>query len=562
MSADQTASQRTSSSGSNRVDSPGPTGDSAAFHDAPGLSLSRFLDVAGLTQLQQRFARMTGLRISIRDPDGQILTTADDNPTDQPPVTTDLQAQPTVAIEVEGRRLGSISIEAGMQVSGVAATANIEAAAEFLDLWANGIALLCHQGFELSRRVEEFSALYKLSTLLSAKRDLQELLDTATRSAAEVMKVKAASIRLLDDEGRELIPRAVFNLSPQYLSKGPVAVAKSELYKSTLEKAVVYVEDMATDPRVLYPEDARREGLVSILAAAMVYQDRPIGVIRLYTGQRRSFSRHEVEMLRAVAQLLATAIENARLHAEQIESERVQQQVHMAAAVQRRMLPASAPQLPPFDIAARYVPSFELGGDFYDFIALNGHLGIAIGDVVGKGVAASLLMASVRASLRAYAQDIYDLNEIIARVNIALSRETLDNEFATLFYAVVDPVACQMTYCNAGHDPPLLLRDGDIQQLEAGGMIIGVDETQQYDKGLLDMKPGDLLVLNTDGLSDALSFKGERFGRERIIKAMRDVADAPARDAMNHILWEMRRFVGLKRNVDDTTLVVVKVKQQ
>ena len=227
MSADQTASQRTSSSGSNRVDSSGPTGDGAAFHDAPGLSLSRFLDVAGLTQLQQRFARMTGLRISIRDPDGQILTTAGDSPTDQPPATTDLQAEPTVAIEVEGRRLGSISIEAGMQASGVAATADVEAAAEFLDLWANGIALLCHQGFELSRRVEEFSALYKLSTLLSAKRDLQELLDTATRSAAEVMKVKAASIRLLDDEGRELIPRAVFNLSPQYLSKGPVAVAKS-----------------------------------------------------------------------------------------------------------------------------------------------------------------------------------------------------------------------------------------------------------------------------------------------------------------------------------------------
>jgi sigma-B regulation protein RsbU (phosphoserine phosphatase) len=264
-------------------------------------------------------------------------------------------------------------------------------------------------------------------------------------------------------------------------------------------------------------------------------------------------------MLRAVAQLLGTAIENARLYAEHLEHERVQRQLHLAADVQRRMLPAESPDLPPFDIAARYVPSLELGGDFYDFIALDGHMGIAIGDVAGKGVAASLLMASVRASLRAYAQDVYDIDQIVARVNVALTRDTLDNEFATLFYGVIDPATMRMTYCNAGHEPPLMLRGGQIQRLSRGGMIVGIDDRQQYEKGLLTLQSGDLVLLHTDGLTDAQNFQRRSFGRDRIMAAMHDRADAPAADVLNHVLWEMRRFVGLNRSIDDTTIVAIKV---
>ena len=518
--------------------------------------------------MQQHFARMTGLRVIVFAADGRTVgpPTAPapdrtDVPTD-PPIIEDEGARRTAPILLKGRQIGTIAIEDLSEGGAHSSLATAQGTTDaFLNLWVNCISHLCHQGYELGQRVEELSALYKLSTLLSAHRNLQELLDAAARNAAEVMNVKAASIRLLDEGGRELIPKAVFNLSPEYLNKGPIVIEQSELYRQTFSEQMVYVENMATDPRVLYPEDARREGLVSILSAAMVYRDRPIGVIRLYTGRLRRFSKFEINMLHAVAQLLATAIENARLMAEHMEKERIQHQLHMAAAVQRRMMPASCPTVPHFDIAARYVPSFELGGDFYDFISLDGHLGIAVGDVVGKGLPASLLMASVRASLRAYAQDVYDLDEIISRVNIALARETRDNEFATLFYAVIDPPTRRMTYCNAGHEPPLLLRRGRISRLEVGGMIVGIDENQQYEKGLVDLQAGDLMLFYTDGLSESQNFAGESFGRERVIQAMHDRADAPARDAMNHILWEMRRYVGLKTTVDDTTLVVVKVEE-
>ena len=187
-------------------------------------------------------------------------------------------------------------------------------------------------------------------------------------------------------------------------------------------------------------------------------------------------------------------------------------------------------------------------------------MGIAIGDVVGKGIAASLLMASVRASLRAYAQDVYDLDEIISRVNNALTRDTLDNEFATLWYGVFDPDTLRLTYCNAGHDPPMLLRDGEIHTLDTGGMIVGVQQDSEYEKGLFDMAPGDTLLLYTDGLVDSFNDAGEKFGRKRIEHALTESAEKSAADTINHILWQVRRFTGPRQGVDDTTLVVVKVE--
>jgi sigma-B regulation protein RsbU (phosphoserine phosphatase) len=291
----------------------------------------------------------------------------------------------------------------------------------------------------------------------------------------------------------------------------------------------------------------------------MLYQGRAIGVIRLYTEQRRRFSQAQVNLLRAIAQLLAVEIENAQLDEQQREGQRVQRQLAIAADVQRRMLPAQMPNVPGLDIAARYVPSLELSGDFYDFIEMEGRLGVCVGDVVGKGVAASLLMASVRASLRAYAQDMYDLDEIMSRVNIAMTCDTLDKEFATLFYGVYDPGTRRLAYANAGHEPPLLARDGQIIPLDVGGMIVGVDPTQKYKKALVTLSAGDMLVIYTDGLMDALNFDQKRFGRQRVYEALQQAVSMPAQNAVHHLLWEMRRFVGLNRASDDTTIVVMKI---
>ena len=540
--------------------------------------LGQILNLDQLRLMQEHFAQVTRVKLTVVDDAGQPLMGCDCDQSAQsqakagsaiptlPAAETPLvvpapvpgpDGKYTVPIIVDGKTLGSFIMEPQKD----APPADSTAAVQLLYLWANGITRVGYQELELRQRMEELGTLYKLSTLLSTQRNLQQVLDAAAKSAAQAIGVKAASIRLLDDAGKELVPRAVYNLSAAYLNKGPILADQSELYRRTLAGEVVYVEDMATDPRVLYPEDAQREGIVSILSAPMIYQGKPIGIVRLYTAQRKRFNDFDISLVRAVAQMCATAIENARMDAERNEAMRVQRQLRLAADVQRRMLPPVPPNVEPFEIAARYVPSFELGGDFYDFIPLEGHLGVAVGDVVGKGIAASLMMASVRASIRAYAQDVYDIDEIVARVNVQLTRDTLDNEFATLFYGVLDPTTLRLTYCSAGHEPSLLLRDGQLSALTTGGMIVGVDPHQQYEKGVVQLKKNDLLLIYSDGLTDAFNFARQKFGRQRVIDALHEAAkgNLSARDAMNHVLWQMRRFAGLRTNNDDMTIVMIKV---
>lgn len=546
---------------------------------ANGAGLCDLLSPQKFNEVRRLFADLTGLEMQIFDHQGRPLSEAraseeSDHACDcstgdvLAPLTpqVDEQGRPcyTAPIVVDDQRLGTIRIRSmdsnGRDPHPVALPEPLRmAAAALLQRWATGIAQACHQEHQLRQRVEELTLLFRLSTLLSERRSLQEVLETAARSTAELLSAKAASIGLLDENELELIPKAVHNLSDAYLNKGPILLERSELYRAAVAGKIVYVRDMTTDPRVLYPDEARREGLRSMLAMGMTYRGKIIGVVRLYAGEIRIFTPFEVNLLQAITQLVASAIANARLHGEAMEAQVVQRQLRLAADVQRRMLPSTMPHMPPLDIAAQYVPSFELGGDFYDFIYLDGHLGIALGDVVGKGIAASLLMSSVRASLRAYAQDVYDLDEIIGRVNIALSRDTLDNEFATLFYGVLDPATRRLTYCNAGHEPPLLLRNGQVSYLTAGGMIVGVDAGQLYEKGLIDLYPGDMLLIYSDGLSEAMNFNGQKFGRQRIIDAMKQAVHLPAAAALKHILWQMRCFTGLQRTLDDTTTVLVKV---
>jgi serine phosphatase RsbU (regulator of sigma subunit) len=299
---------------------------------------------------------------------------------------------------------------------------------------------------------------------------------------------------------------------------------------------------------------------VSSLVVGLMYKDRPIGVLRVYTDEPHVFSEFEIKLLQSIASQAAVAIENARLQEEAMEKDRLERQVQIAAEVQRRMMPAKAPKFPGLDIAALYVPCFELGGDFYDFIALGDHsVGITVADVVGKGLPASLLMASVRASMRAQADNVYDLDEIVARVNKSMSVDMRSNEFITLWYGVLDYKNKQLTYSSAGHEPAILLRDGQLRDLAVGGMVIGVDPEQRYDKEVVQLQKGDILWIYTDGVPDAMNYTGEKFGKARMREGLLKYQKESAEQICRQMLWETRRFVGLNRRTDDTTIVVIKV---
>lgn len=422
------------------------------------------------------------------------------------------------------------------------------------------LAELCTQEQNLRNREGELSAVYNIAGLLAGTRDLQEILNRIARTVCEVMKVKACSIRLLDEISGVLTVRAVHNLSAKYLSKGPVTVEDNPIDRAALSGELVRIADAPTDPRTRYPEEAREEGIVSGLVCGLIYRGRAVGVLRVYTGEPQVFTPFEEALLHGVAAQSAAAIVNARLMAETLESERVARQMAYAGQVQRRMIPAKAPVHSHLDIGAVYRPTYSVGGDFYDFIPLpKGNLGIGIADVSGKGVPASLLMASIRSALRVYARFMYDLDRIVAETNRHLCKEAATGEFATLFYGVITPDGRRLTYCNAGHDPPMLLRDGRIIELGVGGLVVGVDPGAVFERGILDLQPGDVLLLYTDGVVEALNFADERFGRERLVQSLVRHADQTAPMIAQNILWDLRRFRGLADRTDDVTMVVVKV---
>jgi sigma-B regulation protein RsbU (phosphoserine phosphatase) len=436
-----------------------------------------------------------------------------------------------------------------------------QAAVDLGMVTASILARLCLQEQQLHHRIKELSVIYDMAGMLTGTRSVQELLDRVARKVCDVMQTRACSIRLLDEHTGELVIKAVYNLSDRYLQKGPVLVEHHPIDVEAIKGNIIYIEDVPNDPRVKYPEDARAEGLVSCLVCGMVYRGKPVGVVRVYTGTKHRFSHFEESLLRAIADQAAVAIVNARLYQAALEAERNERQLRYAGEVQRRMIPAAPPNWPGASFGCIYKPCREVGGDFYDFIELPGkNLGIAIADVIGKGVPAALIMASLRSALRVYTYHIYDVERIMSQVNDHMCRETHSNEFATVFYGVLMPGARRFTYCNAGHEPPLLVRNGQVQSLETGGMAIGVAKGQTFDKGILELQPNDVLLMHTDGVVESMNFAEEEYGRQRLCESCRKYAHLDPAQIVKNILWDVRRFIGLSDLADDMTMVAIKVK--
>ncbi len=441
----------------------------------------------------------------------------------------------------------------------------------WLDFAADVLGTILTEEDELIHRVSELAAVYRVSAALAGLASVQEILECALRVVIQVMQVDAGSIRLLDENTGVLVPTAWMNLSEDYRERGPVFAADSELDQAALAGEVVYVEDLRTDDRVRFPDLVESERLRSFLCTGIMFRGKAVGVMRLFTRSVRRFDPHERDLLRLAAQQIAVAVVNARLIQERRAEREMKRQLRLATDVQKRMLPQKLPSLPTIEFAARYLPSRELGGDFFDFIALGQSVGLALGDVVGKGIPAALLMASVRASLRAHALDLYDLDGVMARTNRALVQDTLEEEFATLWYGVFDPMHARLTYANAGHERPWIFRrspGGTIETstLDVGGMALGIDPTERYEKGIFHLRPDDVLVVYSDGLTDVMNFEGRRFGKDAAQQAVRtylaEHADATAQGIVDHVYWEARRFLGFNEQPDDITIVVARCRSR
>ena len=299
------------------------------------------------------------------------------------------------------------------------------------------------------------------------------------------------------------------------------------------------------------------------LIVPMEVQGRTKGLILL--GERitkQTYSEADIEFIYSVGSLAIISIENKRLFLEELEKQKMEEELDLAREIQQNLLPQSLPGFSNFDIAAVNMSSKQVGGDYYDVIQFDeNNFYIAIADVSGKGTPASLLMANIQAFLQVVCRHDMEIEKSTGLINDLISANTSDGRFITFFWAIINNEEKKMTYVNAGHNQPLLIRNGKIKKLNKGGMILGVMETTiPYDSETINLQKDDVIVLFTDGISEAMNKESEEFSDKRLEEHSIKLVSLSAQEILDGIKNEVTDFTRGTSQSDDLTMLVLKVK--
>jgi sigma-B regulation protein RsbU (phosphoserine phosphatase) len=399
--------------------------------------------------------------------------------------------------------------------------------------------------------------------------DGESLVHTVGQKIAETLHVARLAFLLPEGDGFKPAFAVGYDapVQAQLLERSGVV----DFLRKSGEPANVYFEDKDSwvwrtesiterDRNALTQMDSR-------LLLPLTVKDRLLGVVSL--GQKKSeepYTGSDLRLLRSLAAQTGMALDNSRLTAEvaaeAAKRERLNREIEIAREVQERLFPQELPKIEGFDIAGYCRPALGVGGDYFDFLLLpENHLGIVIGDVAGKGIAAALLMASLQASVRSQsARGDANLAEAMERVNSLIYESSASSRYATLFYAQLDPAARRLVYVNAGHNPPILLRkDGTMETLEAGGMVVGLMPRGAYQQGTVELGPGDLLLGFTDGISEAMNRDNEEWGEQRMMEAVKAAGNCTAAELIPKLLTAADAFVNGAPQHDDMTAIVIRV---
>jgi sigma-B regulation protein RsbU (phosphoserine phosphatase) len=406
----------------------------------------------------------------------------------------------------------------------------------------------------------------KVRTMVETK----PLLETVTQRISQALHAEPVAVLLNGDGpyrpacalGMDTISNLVF---PQ--SAGTVQHLKREQ-----QPLRVYFDD--TDGWLYRPEISANErqtllALRAELLLPLAVKDELIGFVTL--GQKRSeapYSGSDLRLLNSVATQTSLALEISRLteaiSAQVAQRERLNRELEIAREVQESLFPQRLPTVPGLDYCAECRPAREVGGDYYDFLELpGGKLGIAIGDISGKGIGAALMMANLEACLRGQVPSARNLPELICRVNRMVYEASSANRYPTFFYAQYDPESREIAYVNAGHNAPVVLRASsagcDVFRWEAGGAVIGLLPQAHYEEGHFELQPGDLIVLYTDGVSESMNGQDEEWGEERLIACAKTCGGLIAREALDCLMSAAFAFAAGAPQHDDMTLIVLRV---
>jgi sigma-B regulation protein RsbU (phosphoserine phosphatase) len=399
----------------------------------------------------------------------------------------------------------------------------------------------------------------KVGVALLASVTLNETLEQVVSLVFEAVPADRCMVMMRDDKSPEL-KVAVARLRDRVGEVGEIRISRSVIDEVVTNGKSVLTSDAQADPRFA-GGTVMLQGVRSVLAVPLGVGAKVFGIIYADSPLAEGrFTEDHLKVLTTLASVAAIRVENARLTEEQMERERLEREQQVASEIQQRFLPASAPVVAGYELQGISFPCYEIGGDYYDFIQReNGKLIVALGDVSGKGTAAALLMSSLHAAVHAQAETHSSLAKTIGAVNRYLVESIPANRFVTLFYAELDPRDGALVFLNAGHNPPLIVHaSGTMEQLAAGGLPLGIMPNADFREGRTQLHPGDVLVIYSDGVSEAVNPGGEEFGPTRLYEVVARNLDASAGGIRDRIESALTKFCQGTPAADDITLVICK----
>jgi serine phosphatase RsbU (regulator of sigma subunit) len=394
-------------------------------------------------------------------------------------------------------------------------------------------------------------ALIKAGQELSANRPLSEMFPVILDLAIQAVNAQRGVLLLLENE--TLVPKA-------HKGEG-FRISTAVRDKVMDEKASILVRDAQLDDAFKGRMSIVEQKVHTMMAVPLQTQYRILGLVYLDSPFiLREFTKDDLSLLTVMANIAAIRIENVRL-AEIEEVERIMKRdLAQAADIQNQMLPGEAPEIAGADLAGYNAACRTVGGDYYDFFPYDdGRVGLALGDVSGKGMPASLLMMELHARVQMLAEERMDMRSFMTRLNKATCERCPSNRFITFFFSVFDPATGELRFANAGHNPPIVLRaDGKAEMLEGGGPVLGIMPAAPYSEQVVHLDRGDMLVLYSDGVTEATNHEYEEFAEERLIEVLRLRRDRPASNIVDAVTSALAEFAAGAPQADDITLLVAK----
>lgn len=397
----------------------------------------------------------------------------------------------------------------------------------------------------------QMQALIRAGRELAEHRPLHELFEVIMDLSMEA--VMAGRGVLMTLENGELQPRAARGAGFKISSTVRDRVLK--------EKASLLVRDAMMDQALKEQKSIVQQRVRGMIAVPLQTNDRVIGLIYVDSPDMiREFTKEDLGLLTVMANVAAIRIEHARLLEIELTERAMAKELEQAAHIQMGLLPSKPPKVEGMEIAGSTAPCRTVGGDYYDYLEFpDGRIAMLVGDVAGKGMPASLLMSSLQARVKVLFEDGDRLAEKINRLNKTTTANTPDNRFITFFMTVADPRTGELVFTNAGHNPPLLVRKaGGFDQLEGGGMILGILPFAQYTESRAQMRPGDILVLFSDGVTEAVNRSDEDFGETRLAELVASLADRPAMEIVEAVHTAVAAYTDGAPPADDITVVVAR----